>query len=68
MIAAHMSAEPGHKAVLDYLGLQPMLDMGMRLGEGTGACLGMSLVESAAKLLREMATFEEAEVSEAQEA
>ena len=67
IIAAHISAEPGHRAVLEYLGLQPLLDMGMRLGEGTGACLGMFFVEAAAKLLREMATFEEAEVSEAQE-
>lgn len=63
-IAAHFSAEPGHAAVLQYLGLKPVLDLGMRLGEGTGAALAMLLVEAAARCLAEMATFAEAGVSE----
>lgn len=63
-IAAHNSAEPGHKAMLQHLGLRPLLDLGMRLGEGTGAALAMGLVEAACKILNEMATFAEAGVSE----
>jgi nicotinate-nucleotide--dimethylbenzimidazole phosphoribosyltransferase len=49
---------------LDHLGLKPLLDLDLRLGEGTGACLGMSLVCAAIKILTEMATFDEAGVSE----
>ncbi|MDI6688958.1 MAG: nicotinate-nucleotide--dimethylbenzimidazole phosphoribosyltransferase [Actinomycetota bacterium] len=64
MIASHVSAEPGHKIILDVLGLKPMLYMDMRLGEGTGAALGISIVEAACKILSEMATFGEAGVSE----
>jgi nicotinate-nucleotide--dimethylbenzimidazole phosphoribosyltransferase len=64
MIAGHRSAEPGHDVALAYLGLTPLLDLGMRLGEGTGAVLAMHLVEAAACLLGEMATFAEAGVSE----
>ncbi len=64
MIAAHCSAEPGHRIVLEHLGLEPLLNLGLRLGEGTGAALAISLVEAAAKILNEMATFEEAGVSE----
>jgi nicotinate-nucleotide--dimethylbenzimidazole phosphoribosyltransferase len=67
MIAGHRSAEPGHDAALAYLGLSPLLSLGMRLGEGTGAVLAMHLVESAARLLGEMATFAEAGVSEKSE-
>lgn len=63
MIAAHRSAEPGHDAILKFLGLSPLLDLKMRLGEGTGAALGMSLADAACKILNEMATFEEAQVS-----
>lgn len=63
MIAAHRSVERGHSAILDYIGLKPLLDLDMRLGEGTGAALGMSIVEAACKILDEMATFEEAGVS-----
>ncbi len=63
MIAGHRSAEPGHDAILHHLGLSPLLDLRMRLGEGTGACLAMSLVDAACKILNEMATFAEAEVS-----
>ena len=64
MVAGHVSAEPGHRIVLSYLGLEPLLDLGMRLGEGTGAVLAMGLVEAAAACLAEMATFTEAGVSD----
>ena len=67
LIAAHLSAEPGHRLVLEHLGLRPLLSLEMRLGEGTGAALGISLVEAATKLLAEMATFGEAGVSESKE-
>ena len=63
-IASHQSVEPGHRVGMDAMGLNPLLDMGMRLGEGTGAALAMHLVEAAAKCLAEMATFGEAGVSE----
>lgn len=65
IIASHLSAEAGHGLVLDFLGLKPLLDLNMRLGEGTGAVLGLFLAEAATKLLRQMATFAEAGVSEA---
>jgi nicotinate-nucleotide--dimethylbenzimidazole phosphoribosyltransferase len=64
MIAAHRSVEKGHSVVLEYLDLKPLLDLHMRLGEGTGAALGISIVEAACKLLNEMATFEDAGISE----
>jgi nicotinate-nucleotide--dimethylbenzimidazole phosphoribosyltransferase len=64
LIASHRSVEPGHGAMLSHLGLQPILDLGMRLGEGTGGALAMSIVEAAAKCLAEMATFSEAGVSD----
>lgn len=64
MIAGHRSAEPGHDAALSWLGLTPLLDLGMRLGEGTGAVLAMGLVEASARVINEMATFAEAGVSE----
>ncbi|HKP00736.1 MAG TPA: nicotinate-nucleotide--dimethylbenzimidazole phosphoribosyltransferase, partial [Nitrospiraceae bacterium] len=64
LIASHQSVERGHQAVLDHLGLKPLFDLDLRLGEGTGACLGMSLVFGAIKILTEMATFDEAGVSE----
>jgi len=57
MIAAHLSVEPAHRAALDALGLEPFLDWGLRLGEGTGALLLVPLLDSAAAMLREMATF-----------
>ncbi len=63
MIAAHASAEIGHGAALAHLGLTPCLDFDMRLGEGTGAALVLSLAEAACKILNEMATFESAGVS-----
>lgn len=63
-IASHFSVEPGHAAVLRRLELKPVLDLNMRLGEGTGAALAMMIVEAAARCLAEMATFAEAAVSE----
>lgn len=64
LVAAHTSQELGHRRMMDWLGLTPLLDLQMRLGEGTGAVLAMSLVEAACKILNEMATFGEAGVSE----
>ena len=63
LIAAHLSVESGHRSMLEYLGLEPLLDLHMRLGEGTGAALGIFLSETAARILAEMATFAEAGVS-----
>lgn len=63
MLAAHRSAEQGHGQMLEILGKKPILDLGMRLGEGTGAALAMTVVEAAARILDEMATFESAGVS-----
>jgi nicotinate-nucleotide--dimethylbenzimidazole phosphoribosyltransferase len=68
MLAAHRSAEPGHVAALAQLGLAPLLDLGLRLGEGTGAALGIMLLEAAARVLAEMATFAEAGVAGSDEA
>jgi nicotinate-nucleotide--dimethylbenzimidazole phosphoribosyltransferase len=64
LIAAHVSAEAGHAAMLKYMGLKPVLSLDMRLGEGTGAALGIFVAEAAARTLNEMATFAEAGVSE----
>jgi nicotinate-nucleotide--dimethylbenzimidazole phosphoribosyltransferase len=66
LIASHISVEIGHQAILDYLGLRPLLALELRLGEGTGAALGIFLVEAAAKVLTDMATFSEAGVSQAE--
>jgi nicotinate-nucleotide--dimethylbenzimidazole phosphoribosyltransferase len=65
VFAAHRSNEPGHSALLEFIGQVPLLDLEMRLGEGTGAALCMALIEAATKLLNEMATFSSAGVSEA---
>lgn len=62
LIASHRSVEPGHRVQLEDLGLEPLLDLELRLGEGTGAALAFGLVESALRLLGEMATFDEAGV------
>ena len=64
LIAAHRSVEPGHGHVLAALGLTPYLDLGMRLGEGTGAALGIGLARAAVAILTEMATFKSAGVSD----
>ncbi len=63
MLASHQSVEQGHKILLEYIGLKPLLNLNLRLGEGTGAALGINLVEVSCKILNEMATFEEADVS-----
>jgi nicotinate-nucleotide--dimethylbenzimidazole phosphoribosyltransferase len=65
-IAGHRSVEPGASAVLAELGLEPVLDLGLRLGEGTGALLALPIVDAAARILREMATFDSAGVTEKQ--
>ncbi|MBI3615899.1 MAG: nicotinate-nucleotide--dimethylbenzimidazole phosphoribosyltransferase [Candidatus Omnitrophica bacterium] len=64
LIASHRSVEPGHGILLRAMRLQPLLDLQMRLGEGTGAALSFFLIEASLKLLSEMATFSEAGVSE----
>ncbi|MDH4028283.1 MAG: nicotinate-nucleotide--dimethylbenzimidazole phosphoribosyltransferase, partial [Nitrospirota bacterium] len=63
MFAAHKSQEIGHKAMLDKIGLRPILDLDMRLGEGTGAALAMLVIEGGLKIYKEMATFAEAAVA-----
>lgn len=63
LIAGHRSVEPGHGVALHALGLEPLLDLGLRLGEGSGAALAIPIVHAAARTLAEMATFEEAAVS-----
>jgi nicotinate-nucleotide--dimethylbenzimidazole phosphoribosyltransferase len=63
LIAAHRSAEPGHAVALGELGLDPLLALDLRLGEGSGAALAIPIVRAAARILGEMATFEEAAVS-----
>ncbi|MFC1879245.1 nicotinate-nucleotide--dimethylbenzimidazole phosphoribosyltransferase [Chloroflexota bacterium] len=67
LIAAHTSQELGHHLMMEWLGTAPLLDLQLRLGEGSGAALAMSLVEASCKILSEMATFAEAGVSEKQE-
>lgn len=65
LFASHLSVEKGHQTILERIGIIPLLDLNLRLGEGTGACLGISLVEAGLRILTEMATFGEAGVSEA---
>ncbi len=65
MLASHRSAEPGHRIALEHLRLRPLLDLDMRLGEGTGAALAMPLLDAALRIPREMATFASAGVSRA---
>jgi nicotinate-nucleotide--dimethylbenzimidazole phosphoribosyltransferase len=64
LIASHRSVEPGHRIVLELLELEPMMDLGLRLGEGSGAAIALHLIRLACRLPREMATFDEAGVSE----
>ncbi|HYY05094.1 MAG TPA: nicotinate-nucleotide--dimethylbenzimidazole phosphoribosyltransferase, partial [Candidatus Limnocylindria bacterium] len=66
LFASHRSAEPGHRVILEHLGLTPYLDLGLRLGEGTGAALFIHLARAAARIWREMATFKSAGVSESE--
>ena len=63
MVAGHLSTEPGARAALDHLGLRPLLSLDLRLGEGSGAALAVPLVQSAARLLHDVATFDSAGVS-----
>jgi len=63
-VAGHLSSEPGARVALERVGLDPVLDLHMRLGEGTGACLALPVVQASAKILREMATFDSAGVTE----
>ena len=63
LFLAHSSVERGHAALIDSIGLEPLLDLKMRLGEGTGAALAMHIIDASARLLSEMATFSEANVS-----
>ncbi len=65
MIASHRSSEPGHRLVLEALGLDPLVDLGLRLGEGSGAALVLPLIGSAIALLNEMASFDAAGVTDA---
>ena len=64
LFSAHQSVEIGHQAMLKHLGLTPLLDLNLRLGEGTGAVLAFHLIEASSRILREMATFAEAGVSD----
>jgi nicotinate-nucleotide--dimethylbenzimidazole phosphoribosyltransferase len=64
LFAGHCSAEPGHRLMLKHLGLKPILDLEMRLGEGTGAALAMGIMEGAVRIFSDMLTFEEAGVSD----
>ncbi len=63
LFAGHCSKEPGHRIMLDHLGLCPLLDLGMRLGEGTGGALAMTVIESGVRVLQDVLTFEQASVS-----
>lgn len=63
LLSSHLSDEPGHKKMLEIIGIQPILFMKMRLGEGTGAALAMNIIEASVKILHEMATFSGAKVN-----
>jgi nicotinate-nucleotide--dimethylbenzimidazole phosphoribosyltransferase len=65
LIASHRSPEPGHAYALEALGLEPLLDLGLRLGEGSGAALALPLLQASIAILEEMATFEQAGVTDA---
>ena len=61
---SHLSAEAGHKKIMEYLDIKPILDLNLRLGEGTGAALAIPIIEAGVKIMHEMATFEDAGVTE----
>jgi nicotinate-nucleotide--dimethylbenzimidazole phosphoribosyltransferase len=67
VVAGHRSTEPGATAVLEHLDLEPVLDLSLRLGEGTGACLAVGVVQAAARVLAEMATFDAAGIQDEQD-
>ncbi|MBU4305083.1 MAG: nicotinate-nucleotide--dimethylbenzimidazole phosphoribosyltransferase [Candidatus Omnitrophica bacterium] len=64
MIAAHCSVEKGHRIILEHIGIKPLLDLNLRLGEGTGAALAMTILDASLKIFTEMASFKDAGVSE----
>lgn len=64
MFAGHCSVEKGHSAIFEHIGIEPILDLNLRLGEGTGAALAINIIEAGIKILTEMATFKSASVSE----
>jgi len=66
LFAGHCSEEAGHRTMLKHLGLEPILDLGMRLGEGTGAALAMGVMDSAVRMFKEVLTFQEAGVADKQ--
>ncbi len=63
IFTAHTSVEIGHQMMMERIGVKPLLDLQFRLGEGTGAALAMGLIEAGVKVLKEMATFDEAGVT-----
>jgi nicotinate-nucleotide--dimethylbenzimidazole phosphoribosyltransferase len=63
LLASHLSTEPGHARQLEWLGLEPILRLDMRLGEGTGAALGIFIIQAGCRILSEMATFEDAGIA-----
>jgi nicotinate-nucleotide--dimethylbenzimidazole phosphoribosyltransferase len=67
LFAGHRSSEPGASVALEHLGLDPLVDLGLRLGEGTGACLALPILQAAAKVLADMATFGSAGVTDQHE-
>ena len=67
VLASHLSVEPGHKVLLEFMGLTPVFDLDMRLGEGTGAALAMGVIDASCAMMSGMATFAEAGVAEAEE-
>ena len=67
VLPSHLSVEPGHRLLLDFIGLEPVLDLDMRLGEGTGAALAMGIIDAACEMMSGMSTFAEAGVDEAAE-
>jgi len=64
MIASHSSVESGHKIILEHIGIEPIMNLKLRLGEGTGSAIAMNIIDSSVKIYNEMATFEEASVSQ----
>ncbi|MFC2140407.1 nicotinate-nucleotide--dimethylbenzimidazole phosphoribosyltransferase [Candidatus Auribacterota bacterium] len=64
LLGSHNSVEQGHKAIMNFMGIKPLFDLGLRLGEGTGAAIAMGIIEASLKILNEMATFESAGVSD----
>ena len=67
VFASHLSNEQGHQRALEYLRLQPILDLGLRLGEGTGAALALPVIDAALRVFREVAPFDAARVTVGQE-